>query len=68
MKQSLIKANPERLQIGKWVQVISNASYLHYRKFGRVVGFTKNGMMAFVHFEGESHNIQFYKSSLYVLN
>ena len=31
--------------IGRRVRVISNASYKHYKKFGRIVGFTKNEVL-----------------------
>lgn len=56
------------MEIGKYVKVISNASYKHYRKIGRVVGFCKNPDMVEVYFEGDTNKTRFYKSSLELLN
>ena len=57
------------MNIGKYVRVISNASYKHYRKIGRIVEQCKgNADMVYVYFEGEEHKIRFYKFSLELLN
>ena len=52
------------MQIRDNVKVISNASYKHYRKVGKVVGFCKNPDMCYVQFLGEKNKILFMKSSL----
>lgn len=68
-KKCSIKTNYSNwIATGKWVQVISNASYNHFRKIGRVVGFTKNLQMAYVYFNDENKTVRFYNSSLFVLN
>ena len=58
----------KEFEIGKYVKVISNASYKHYRKIGRIVGFCKNPDMVEVYFEGDTNKTRFYKTSLELLN
>jgi len=57
--------------IGKHVRIISKASYKNYRKFGRIVGFTKkeNGMDWVKVYIGETQCCaNFSRSSLELLN
>ena len=56
------------MDIGKFVRVISDASYKHYKKIGRITKFCKNPDMIYVYFSGDKHAIRFYKSSLELLN
>ena len=55
-------------EIGKYVKVTSNASYKHYRKIGRIVGYCKNLDMVEVYFSGDVNKVRFCKSSLELLN
>ena len=54
--------------IGKIVRVISNASYKHYKDFGRIVGFTKNGDYAKVYFDQSKTTVNFCRGSLEIIN
>lgn len=68
-KKCSIETNcSDQIAMGKWVQVISNASYNHFRKIGRVVEFTKKSRMAYVYFSDENKTVRFYNASLFVLN
>ena len=62
------KENLEKLCIGKYVQIISDASHAHYKRFGRVVGYSKNHQQVYVYFENDDKNVRFYPQSLFVLN
>jgi len=54
--------------IGKRVRVTSNASSRHYRKFGRIVGFTKTGDYVKVYFDCSDSVVNFCRGSLELLN
>lgn len=56
------------MEIGKYVKVISNASYKHYKKIGRIVGVCKNPDMVEVYFDETKVKARFYKTSLELLN
>lgn len=56
------------MDIGRRVRVISNASYRHYKKFGRVVGNTKNGHYVKVYFDDTGLVANFCIESLELLN
>ena len=53
--------------IGKYVRVISNASYKHFRKIGRIVGFSSNKKMVEVYFSETDCKTRFYRESLELL-
>lgn len=58
--------------IGRRVRVISNASYKHYKKFGRIVGFTKNEVARetyiYVYFDETKCKTIFAQGSLELIN
>ena len=58
--------------VGKHVRVISNASYKHYKKFGRIVGFTKNEVLReayiYVYFDDTKCKTIFAQGSLELVN
>lgn len=56
------------MRIGKFVRVISNASHLHYKKFGRIVGFTKKGDYVRVYFDETKKVANFCRASLELIN
>lgn len=54
--------------LGKYVKVVSNASYKHYRNIGRIVGFSTNKKMVEVYFSDTDIKTRFYRDSLELLN
>ena len=56
------------IQIGKYVRVISKANYLHYKKFGRVVGYSENNHDVKVYFDDTGLVANLCKESLELIN
>ena len=54
--------------IGKYVKILSNASYKHYKKIGRIVGFTKAGNYIRVYIDETGACANFCRGSLELLN
>lgn len=54
--------------IGKRVRVTSNASHRHYKKFGRIVGFSKAGDYVNVYFDESDSVVKFCRGSLELIN
>lgn len=63
----LIQPEDGGMSTGAIVKVTRRDAY-RYGYIGRVVGFTKNGKMAFVQFEQKGNKIQFYLESLKVMH
>lgn len=54
--------------IGKYVKIISNASYKHYKQIGQIVGFTKKGNYIRVYIGDTGSCVNFCRDSLELLN
>lgn len=64
----LLKKYSKEELIGRRVRVVSNASYKHYKRYGRIIGFSKVGEYIQVYFNDTQCKANFCPGSLELIN